>query len=89
MLLGSLLLFWFSRKREYKADFGGAELVGKKKMISGLEALLAFENRRDPVAEKPAIQAFKISVPKKAGWALLFASHPPLEDRIARLRDIS
>lgn len=86
MILGSMVIFWFSRKREYRADHGGAELAGKKKMISALEALMSTMKKRDPAAEKEAIQAFKISTPTKSGFALLFSSHPPLEMRIAKLR---
>lgn len=86
MLLGSMVIFWFSRRREYRADHGGAQLAGKKKMISALEGLMSTIKRRDPHAEKEALAAFKISTPSKSGWALLFSSHPPLEMRIAKLR---
>jgi len=86
MILGSIVVAWFSRFREYRADKGGAELAGKEKMIAALESLKSMQRIRDPHVDKPSFEAMKISTPKKAGWKMLFASHPPLEDRIARLK---
>ncbi|MDN3506886.1 MAG: protease HtpX [Simkaniaceae bacterium] len=86
MVLGSLVVFWYSRKREYAADKGGAHLAGKEKMIAALEKLKVFVKRRVPTAQKEALQTFKISTPSKSGWALLFSSHPPLDERIKALR---
>ncbi len=86
MVLGSLVVFWFSRRREYRADAGGAHLAGKAKMISALEELKTYANRRVPTAEKESLQTFKISTPPKSGWRHLFASHPPLDERIAQLK---
>lgn len=86
MILGSLVVFWYSRRREYFADAGGAHLAGKEKMISALEGLKAFVKQRVPTAQKESLQTFKISTPSKMGWARLFASHPPLEERIAKLK---
>lgn len=88
MILGSLVIAWFSRFREYRADKGGAELAGKEKMISALKSLEHLMHQRDQKAENPAFQAFKISTPKKQGLILLFASHPPLEARIKRLQEL-
>jgi len=87
MILGSLVVFWFSRRREYRADAGGAKLAGKQKMIDALEGLKAYVPKQAPKTQKAAIQTMKISTPTKSGLALLFSSHPPLEDRIARLKE--
>lgn len=86
MVLGSLVVFWYSRRREYKADAGGAKLAGKEKMISALEGLRAYVKQRVPTAQKESLQTFKISTPTKSGLALLFSSHPPLDDRIDALK---
>ena len=81
-ILASILVFWFSRYREFRADAGGARLAGRENMIAALERL-----RRGPTEELPEqLGAFGISGGVKAGMARLFASHPPLEERIARLR---
>lgn len=83
--LGSLVVAAFSRWREYRADAGGARLAGKQSMISALERLgqpsVAPE---EEVSTQPAMEVLKISSQHR--WLGLFASHPPLEDRIARLR---
>lgn len=89
MVLGSIVVAWFSRFREFRADKGGAMLAGKEKMISALEALRSYQNMRDPRVDKPSFEAMKISTPKKSGWMMLFASHPDLESRIARLRELA
>lgn len=86
MILGSLVVCGFSRFREFRADRGGAALAGKDKMIAALESLQRLQNIRDPQAEKPSFQAFKISTHRKSGLMTLFATHPPLEQRIDRLR---
>jgi heat shock protein HtpX len=86
MIMGSLVVAWFSRFREFRADRGGADLAGKEKMIAALESLRSMQRIRDPMVDKPAFEAMKISTPKKTGFMILFASHPPLEDRIARLK---
>lgn len=87
MLLGSIVIAWYSRFREFRADKGGAELAGKEKMISALKSLQHTMNQRDQKAEQPAFQAFKISTPRKGGLISLLASHPPLEVRIKRLEE--
>lgn len=85
-ILGMLVVMWFSRWREFRADAGGARLAGRDNMIGALRAL---QRLHDPEALKAAasqnqsFQAFKISSPR--GFLALFASHPPLEERIARL----
>ena len=86
MIMGSLVIAWFSRFREFRADRGGADLAGKEKMIAALESLRSMQKIRDPIVDKPAFEAMKISTPKKTGFMSLFASHPPLEERISRLK---
>jgi heat shock protein HtpX len=85
-ILASLVVFWFSRRREFRADAGGARLAGAPSMIAALERLRA-------AAEGPplpdALRAFGIRSGRQPGWARLFASHPPLEERIAALRQRS
>lgn len=88
-ILGMIVIAWFSRKREFRADAGGAALSGKTSMISALMALKnAFEQ---PVSENnnqqtPAsIAAFQIS--NKPSLLSLFSTHPPLEVRIQALKD--
>lgn len=83
MVLGSLVIAAFSRFREYRADAGGARLVGRDKMVQALKALERTIEVRDPRAEQPAFQAFKISDGKSV--MRFFASHPPLKERIMRL----
>ncbi len=89
MILGSMVICTYSRFREFRADKGGAKLAGKEKMIAALESLKKLKDIQDPEMQKAAFQAFKISTPKKAGIMRLFASHPPLEERIARLKTTS
>jgi heat shock protein HtpX len=73
---------WFSRQREFRADAGGARLAGREKMISALERLAA-----GPAQPLPGqLQAFGIQSGQITGWKRLFLSHPPLPERIARLR---
>ena len=85
-LLGAIDVMWFSRWREFRADRGGATLAGREKMIGALEALQRTTQLVDPRA--PSLQSFKISAPRK-GWRVLWASHPDLADRIARLQQIA
>ena len=85
-LLASLaIVFPFSRWREYRADAGGAGLVGKRKMISALQALQDnFRLPQAPAAE-PSMAAMKIGSLKRN---VFFSTHPDLDDRIARLRNL-
>ncbi len=80
-VLASIIVFYFSRKREYRADAGAAGLVGKKPMIGALKALKA--SVAEPLPDKMA--AFGISGAKRKGLTAIFATHPPLEERIAAL----
>jgi heat shock protein HtpX len=86
MVLGSMVIAFFSRFREFRADRGGADIAGTEKMIAALESLRSYQHMRDPRVDKPSFEAMKISTPKKMGLMALFASHPPLEERIARLK---
>ena len=88
MFLGMIVIATYSRRREYRADEGGAALAGRDKMVRALKKLqqvIAIQDPRD--AGQQTVQAFKISTPK--GWFNLFASHPPLEERIQHLLEIS
>lgn len=85
MILGSMVVAWFSRYREYRADAGGAQLAGRPNMIQALEGLNRTFNVIDPVADAPSVQALKISS-RPSNWMKLFSTHPPLEERIARLK---
>ncbi len=86
-ILGSIVVCWFSRQREFRADAGGARLAGRQNMINALRALAAL-NEPDVVAaeaqQHQAFQSLKITGPR-SGLAMLFATHPPIEERIARL----
>ena len=73
----------FSRFREYRADAGGASLAGRQKMIAALDRLRRTHDQVDN-SQAPALAAMKIS--NKGGFLALFSTHPPLEDRIARLQ---
>ncbi len=83
LLLGSLLVMAFSRWREFRADAGGARIAGRENMVHALQALQRDVAVAQQVAQ-PAVQTLRISSP--GGFALLFRSHPPLEERIERLQ---
>ncbi len=83
-LFASIIVMWFSRKREFTADKGAAYLTNKEKMISALQRLQA---SHEPSHLPDQVAAFGIR-PKKGGMAELFRSHPPLDDRIAALRQL-
>jgi heat shock protein HtpX len=89
MILGSIVVCWFSRWREFRADAGGARLAGRDHMISALRALKAFhEGGADQAGQQqPTFQALKISGGTSGILGLLFADHPPLDERIARLEN--
>jgi len=79
-MLGSLIVAWFSRQREFRADAGGATLAGRDRMINALKRLAANRDLVDTRHE--ALATLKINGSR--AW-LLFATHPPLEARIAAL----
>ena len=78
--LASMLVMWFSRYREFKADAGGAKLAGREKMIGALRALQRGQDAQDLPGQ---LAAFGIN---GGGMNRLFMSHPPLEERIAALQ---
>jgi heat shock protein HtpX len=82
-ILASMIVMWFSRRREFRADAGGAELAGQQKMIGALQALQRPAEHKDLPGE---FAAFGISGNMAYGIKRLFLSHPPLEERIAALR---
>ena len=88
LVLGSIVVCFFSRKREFRADLGGAALAGKEKMIAALEALKGLSTYKDKTFDKAAFQSLKISTPAKKGLRALFASHPPLDERIETLKNL-
>jgi len=83
-VLASIIVMWFSRKREFRADRGGASLAGRQNMIAALERLNSLHPA--PLPEKMA--AFGISGGGASGIKRLFMTHPPLEERIAALRAV-
>jgi heat shock protein HtpX len=80
-ILASMLVMWFSRYREFRADAGGANLAGREKMISALRALQRGHEAQDLPGQ---LAAFGIN---GGGWNRFFMSHPPLEERIAALQN--
>ena len=85
-VLASIIVFWFSRKREFIADAGGAKLAGNQNMIAALERLKA--GVAEPLPDQ--MSAFGINgKPSKHNLALLFMTHPPLDDRIEALKKMS
>ena len=85
-ILASIIVFWFSRKREYRADSGAARLVGKRPMMDALGSLKSSLNKAHLPEE---MAAFGISGRKRGGLAALFATHPDLDDRIRALAESS
>ena len=82
-ILASTVVMWFSRQREFRADAGGANLAGRQKMIAALERLKL--NHEQAAALPKNMSAMAIS--SGGGFSRLFMSHPPLEERIAALRN--
>ncbi|OGI50026.1 MAG: zinc metalloprotease HtpX [Candidatus Muproteobacteria bacterium RIFCSPHIGHO2_12_FULL_60_33] len=82
-ILASMIVMWFSRQREFRADRGGAKLAGREKMIAALERLKA---AHEPAQLPNQMAAFGISGGRDGGWKRLFMSHPPLGERIAALQ---
>jgi len=84
-ILAGMIVSWYSRQREFRADRGGANLAGTGNMISALEALK--HSHGEPMPQQ--MQAFGINTGKTGGFMRLFMSHPPLDERIAALRTAS
>ena len=82
-VLASIVVMWFSRQREYRADFGGGQLAGKQKMIAALQRL---KTQYETSALPKSIAALGISGEQGIGLKELFSTHPSLDDRIARLQ---
>ncbi len=83
-VLAGMVVAWFSRQREFRADAGGAHLAGTNSMVGALEALRRVHS---PTALPEKMQAFGIRSGPPQGFQKLFMSHPPLEDRIAALNN--
>ena len=83
-ILASMVVSWYSRRREYRADAGGAYLAGRANMIGALQVL---QRSVEPEHMPEQLEAMGISGVRKGGLRRLFASHPPIEDRIAALRE--
>ncbi len=82
-ILATVIVMWFSRRREFRADAGGAELAGRTKMIAALQRLKA-AHEESTLPDR--VEAFGISSRRRGGIAGLFMSHPPLDERIAALQ---
>jgi heat shock protein HtpX len=86
-ILGLIVVCWFSRIREFRADAGGARLAGRENMINALRGLQRLHDPEVMAAaaqQNQSFQSLKISGPGR-GFLGLFSTHPPLEERIARL----
>ena len=83
-LLGSMVVCWFSRHREFRADAGGAQYAGRDRMIGALQRLQMNSQMVD--TSQKAVATLKINGGKPRGLAALLMTHPPLEKRIERLR---
>ncbi|OQW79288.1 MAG: zinc metalloprotease HtpX [Proteobacteria bacterium ST_bin11] len=81
-ILASMLVMWFSRYREFRADAGGANLAGRQKMIGALQVL---QRSHEPAELPGELAAFGIN---GGGVQRLFMSHPPLDERIAALQNM-
>ncbi|MGP4842651.1 protease HtpX [Marinobacter sp. 1Y8] len=86
-ILASTIVFWFSRRREFRADIAGADLAGRGAMISALNRLRQESEVPDQMPD--TLQAFGINRGARAGLSALFMTHPPLEERIAALQSRS
>ncbi|ACD58564.1 protease HtpX [Xanthomonas oryzae] len=82
-MFATMIAMWFSRRREFRADAGGAQLAGRSKMIAALERLSLNHGQNTLPSQ---VQAFGISGGVGDGLRRLFLSHPPLTERIAALR---
>ena len=84
-VLASIIVMWFSRRREFRADQGGAELAGRQKMIASLRRL---QQAQEPEDLPDQMAAFGIAGGVGDGLKALFLTHPPLEQRIAALENM-
>jgi heat shock protein HtpX len=81
-IFAGMIVGWYSRRREFRADRGGADLAGAGSMIGALQVLK--RSQGEPMPSQ--MQAFGINGGKGGGWMRLFASHPSLDERIAALQ---
>ena len=81
-ILASIVVMWFSRQREFRADAGGANLAGRQKMINALERLKLNHEQQAAMPQNMAAMA----ISSQGGFSRLFMTHPPLDDRIEALR---
>lgn len=89
-ILGSIVVYAFSRHREFRADAGSAKIAGRQKMIAALRALQRnYDAAVDNMDGQEAIKTLKINGRSRGALAKLFSSHPSLEDRIARLEQMN
>ena len=86
-ILASMIVFWFSRQREFRADEAGARLASRQGMIQALERLKAESGVPNQLPD--SMQAFGIASGKRQGIKALFATHPPLDQRIAALKNMT
>ena len=84
-ILAMMIVMWFSRFREFRADAAGAQLAGRDNMIAALERLRV--GNEMPDAMPASMQAFGINQGMRSGMQALYSSHPPLEARIAALKN--
>ena len=84
-ILASIIVSWYSRQREFRADRGGANLAGTGSMIEALQVLKRSQGEPMP----PQMQAFGINTGGGSGFMRLFMSHPPLDERIAALQSLA
>ena len=79
-----IVVRYFSRAREFRADAGGAKLAGTNSMVAALQKLQSLREYTDPTQN--TVTALKISSNRTGGILSLFSTHPPLEERISRLQ---
>jgi heat shock protein HtpX len=87
MILGSIVICFYSRKREFRADLGGARLSSFSNMISALNSLEKKSDMVEVGQEKPALQAFMIYSKKSSLFGKLFSTHPPIAERVEKLKE--
>ena len=87
MILGSIVICFYSRKREFRADLGGARLASFSSMISALNSLEKNSQVISREHEKPALQAFMIYSKKSSLFSRLFSTHPPISERVEKLKE--
>lgn len=85
MIFGSVIVSWFSRFREFRADSGGAKLAGREKMIAALKKLQSNYQVMEESKAKPEKSFVSMQISSKKAWLRWFSSHPPLEERIMAL----